>query len=103
MNAGQSDSKFGADSISMKSSGRLTLSPEGISPIPTNLRVSSLIPIGLIVDDVMRVDNTIFVTARAGTQMAMCPLYGAPSQRVHSRYVVNADRNLTPIASRQPI
>ena len=30
----------------------------------TNLRVSSLIPIGLIVDDVTRIDNTIFVTAR---------------------------------------
>ena len=55
--------------------------------MPTNLRVSSLIPIGLIVDDVTRVDNTIFVTARAETQMAMRPLCGSPSRRVHSRYV----------------
>ncbi len=52
--------------------------------MPTNLRVSSLI---LIVDDVTRVDDTIFVTARAGTQVAICPLCGSSSRRVHSRYV----------------
>ena len=50
--------------------------------MPTNLRVSSLIPIGLIVDDVTRIDDTIFVTARAGTQVAICPLCGSPSRRV---------------------
>lgn len=55
--------------------------------MPVNLRVSSLIPIGLIVDGVTQADNTIFVTARAGVQVAMCPLCGSPSQRVHSRYV----------------
>lgn len=55
--------------------------------MPANLRVASLIPMGLIVDDVTRVGDAIFVTARAGTQVAMCPLCGSPSQRVHSRYV----------------
>ena len=55
--------------------------------MPANLRVSSLIPIGLIVDGVTQADDTIFVTARAGAAVAMCPLCGSPSRRVHSRYV----------------
>ena len=55
--------------------------------MPTNFRVSSLIPTGLIVDSVMQDGDAIVVTAHAGTQMAMCPLCCLPSQRVHSRYI----------------
>ena len=53
--------------------------------MPTNFRVSSLIPTGLIVDSVMQDGDAIVVTAHAGAQMAMCPLCCSPSQRVHSR------------------
>jgi hypothetical protein len=54
--------------------------------MPATLRVSTLIPSGLIVNSVTRSDDTIFVTARAGARVAMCPLCGSPSQRVHSHY-----------------
>jgi hypothetical protein len=52
--------------------------------MPTNFRVSSLIPTGLIVDSVMQDGDAIVVTAHAGAQMG--PLCCSPSQRVHSRY-----------------
>jgi hypothetical protein len=55
--------------------------------MPANFQVSSLIPSGLIVESLAEVDDTIVVTARAGIQVAMCPLCGSPSRRVHSRYV----------------
>jgi hypothetical protein len=55
--------------------------------MPANLQISSLIPVGLIADNVTQVGDAIFVTVRAGARMAMCPLCGSPSQRVHSRYV----------------
>jgi transposase len=55
--------------------------------MPGNLQVSSLIPVGLIADDVTRVGDAIFVTVRAGARGAICPLCGSSSQRVHSRYV----------------
>jgi hypothetical protein len=55
--------------------------------MPANLRISSLIPAGLIVDSVTQDGDTIVVTAHAGVQKATCPLCGSPSPRVHSRYV----------------
>ncbi len=55
--------------------------------MPTNFRVSSLIPTGLIVDSVTQDGDAIIVTAHARAQMAMCPLCCSPSQRVHSRYI----------------
>ena len=50
--------------------------------MPTNFRVSSLIPTGLIVDSVTQDGDVIIVTAHARAQMAMCPLCCSPSQRV---------------------
>lgn len=52
-----------------------------------NLRVSSLIPAGLVVETVVENGNTIVVTARAAAGPARCPLCSSPSQFVHSRYV----------------
>jgi hypothetical protein len=54
--------------------------------MPTHFRVSSLVPSGLIVDSVAHIEDTIIVTARAGIEVAMCPLCRSPSRRVHSRY-----------------
>ena len=55
--------------------------------MPAHFRLSSLIPSGLVVESVMQADDMLVVTARAGIQVAMCPLCRSPSRRVHSRYV----------------
>src|ERR1700675_842711 len=55
--------------------------------MPANLRVSSLIPAGLVVETVIEDGDMIVVTARAAAWTAMCPLCGSPSRLVHSRYV----------------
>jgi transposase len=55
--------------------------------MPINFRISALVPVGLIVERVAQLDETIRVTARAGIQAASCPLCRSPSRRVHSRYV----------------
>jgi zinc-finger of transposase IS204/IS1001/IS1096/IS1165 len=55
--------------------------------MPINFRISALVPVGLIVESVAQLDDSILVTARAGIQAASCPLCGSPSRRVHSRYV----------------
>ena len=54
--------------------------------MPINFRISALVPVGLIVESVAQLDHSILVTARAGIQVASCPLCGSPSRRVHSRY-----------------
>jgi len=55
--------------------------------MPINFRISALVPVGLIVESVAQLDDSILVIARAGIQVAICPLCGSPSRRVHSRYV----------------
>jgi len=55
--------------------------------MPINFRISALVPVGLIVESVAQLDDAILVTARAGIQVATCPLCASPSRRVHSRYV----------------
>jgi hypothetical protein len=55
--------------------------------MPINFRISALVPVGLIVESVAQLGDSILVTARAGIQVASCPLCGSPSRRVHSRYV----------------
>jgi hypothetical protein len=42
--------------------------------MPINFRISALVPVGLIVESVAQLDDTILVTARAGIQVATCPL-----------------------------
>jgi transposase len=55
--------------------------------MPMNFRISDLAPVGLIVESITQLDDAILVAARAGIQVATCPLCGSPSRRVHSRYV----------------
>ena len=55
--------------------------------MPINFRISDLVPVGLMVESVTQVDDAILVTARAGIQVATCPLCGSASRQVHSRYV----------------
>ena len=51
------------------------------------LQLSSLIPLGLAVEDVTPGDRTILITAKAVSAAAACPLCNVTSRRVHSRYV----------------
>lgn len=52
-----------------------------------SLRVSSLIPPGLIADSVTQNGEAVVVTARSASWTAACPLCGARSRCVHSQYV----------------
>jgi len=51
------------------------------------VQLSSLIPSGLAVEDVMPGDGTILITAKAVAATAACPLCNGSSRRVHSRYL----------------
>ena len=53
----------------------------------TNFRISSLVPAGLVVEEVTWIDGAMILTVQASTQESMCPLCGVPSMGVHSRYV----------------
>lgn len=48
---------------------------------------TSLIPFELAVDTVIDTDGSLLVAARSSAAMAACPLCGASSHRVQSRYV----------------
>jgi transposase len=56
----------------------------------SNLRLSSLIPAGLIVDDITESETALVVSARAKASGHACPRCGTLSSRVHSRYVRTA-------------
>jgi hypothetical protein len=49
--------------------------------MPINFRISALVPVGLIVESVAQLDDSILVTARAGIQAASCPLWIAFATR----------------------
>ena len=50
------------------------------------LRSSSLVPPGLVVDDVVCDGDRTSITVRGSKSFAVCPACGAISRRVHSRY-----------------
>lgn len=52
-----------------------------------NMRISSLIPAGLVVESVTEIEDGIIVLARAAEPERPCPLCGIRSRRIHSRYV----------------
>jgi transposase len=56
----------------------------------SKLRLSSLIPAGLIVDDITESETVIVVCARSKASEHACPRCGTLSSRVHSRYVRTA-------------
>lgn len=51
------------------------------------LRLSSLIPAGLVVESAAEDDGMMVVSARSAAERRPCPLCGRSSGRVHSRYV----------------
>ena len=52
----------------------------------TSFRISSLVPSGLVVESVSASADSIFLAARSKAGMALCPLCGSPSHRIHSQY-----------------
>ena len=53
----------------------------------TSFRISSLVPSGLVVESVSVSADSIFLAARSKAGMALCPLCGSPSHRIHSQYI----------------
>lgn len=51
------------------------------------LRLSSLIPAGLVVESAAEDDGMMVIFARSAAERRQCPLCGGFSSRVHSRYV----------------
>src|SRR5689334_6312474 len=49
-------------------------------------QLSSLIPSGLLVENVAADGDTLVVTASSVARQASCPLCGTASRQVHSRY-----------------
>ena len=52
-----------------------------------NMRTSSLIPAGLVVESITETEAEIVVLARAAEPERLCPLCGIRSRRIHSRYL----------------
>ena len=48
---------------------------------------SSLIPVGLAVENVSSDAEIVLISARAEAATTACPLCGAASSRIHSRYI----------------
>ena len=53
----------------------------------TGFRISSLVPSGLVVESVSDSADLIILAVRCEALMAECPLCGAASRRIHSRYI----------------
>ncbi|MGB6534922.1 MAG: ISL3 family transposase [Xanthobacteraceae bacterium] len=53
----------------------------------THFRISSLVPSGLLFQSVSVATDSIILLVRSGAAKAKCPLCGAGSRRVHSRYI----------------
>ncbi|MGH7603415.1 MAG: ISL3 family transposase [Gemmatimonadaceae bacterium] len=53
----------------------------------TDFQLSSLVPSGLVFEDVSDSEDSFILIVRSVEATAACPLCGTPSRRIHSRYV----------------
>ena len=53
----------------------------------SGIRISSLVPSGLVIESVSDSADSIILTVRSEAGVLGCPLCGARSRRIHSRYV----------------
>lgn len=78
--------KSGSDSHLMNFAGDVVLfSKGGISTMADRLRLSSLIPAGLIVERTAEAEGILVVSARATVDERVCPLCRRPSRRIFAR------------------
>src|SRR3569833_1092204 len=64
----------------------LWFSNGGISAMRAGIRISSLVPSGLVFESVSDSSDSIILAVRSEAGMAECPLCGARSRRIHGRY-----------------
>src|SRR6202021_3835268 len=79
-------SLVGSDSYLMSFLPSLRFSNEGISAMRAGIRISSLVPSGLVIESVSDSSDSIILAVRSEAGMAECPLCGSRSRRIHSRY-----------------
>jgi hypothetical protein len=79
-------------------------SPKVISAMPINFRISALVPVGLIVEGVAQLDDSILATARAGSRCSesLLDLIEVPSShgmtsQIH--HVISSNQSILAIAS----
>ena len=77
---------FGSDSHPMNFLLSLRFSNGGISAMRTGFRISSLVPSGLVIESVSDSSDSIILAVRSEAGTTKCPLCGARSRRIHSRY-----------------
>jgi hypothetical protein len=77
---------LGSDSHLMIFLPSLRFSNGGINAMRAGIRISSLVPSGLVIESVSDSSDSIILAVRSEAGMAECPLCGSRSQRIHSRY-----------------
>jgi hypothetical protein len=79
-------SLLGSDSHLMIFLPSLRFSNGGINAMRAGIRISSLVPSGLVIESVSDSSDSIILAVRSEAGMAECPLCGSRSRRIHSRY-----------------
>ena len=77
---------FGSDSHLMIFLPSVRFSNGGINAMRAGIRISSLVPSGLVIESVSDSSDSIILAVRSEAGMAECPLCGSRSRRIHSRY-----------------
>src|SRR6202021_3250336 len=79
-------SLVGSDSYLMSFLPSLRFSNEGISAMRAGIRIWALVPSGLVIESVSDSSDSIILAVESEAGTAECPLCGARSRRIHSRY-----------------
>jgi hypothetical protein len=83
----QSASKFGSDSILMKFGTLRGVGSQGINAMQQAIRLSTLVPLGLVVENATCDGATTVITVRRSSRSSPCPGCGTSSERLPSRYL----------------
>src|SRR6478736_8394126 len=67
-------------------SAELAVLQRGIRTMRAGIRISSLVPSGLVIESVSDSSDSIILTVRSDGGVTECPLCGTRSGRIHSRY-----------------
>lgn len=99
-----SASNIGSDSHLMIFLPSLRFSNGGINAMRAGIRISSLVPSGLVIESVSDSSDSIILAVRFEAGMAECPLCGSRSRRLaHYKLAINADATLMIMGARMPL